>query len=91
MFRTLAFVAMRQQQDDAAQAAPLGFTRRDELVDDHLCAVGEIAELRFPDHQRVRCGGRVAILERHDRFFTEQRVDDLDRGTSADGLQRHMV
>ena len=91
MFGTLAFVAVRQQQHDAAEAAPLGFARGDELVDDDLGAVGEIAELRFPDHQRVRLGRGVAVFEGHHRFFAEQRVDDLDVGVGADGLQRHVV
>ena len=48
MFRTLAFVAVRQQQHESAQAIPLRFAGTDELIDDDLRAVGEIAELAFP-------------------------------------------
>jgi hypothetical protein len=33
----------------AGNAAPLGFTGGDELVDHHLGTVGEVAELAFPD------------------------------------------
>jgi hypothetical protein len=33
--------------------APLGGRGRDEVVDDDLGAVGEVAELRFPDDQGV--------------------------------------
>jgi hypothetical protein len=78
VLRALAFVAVRQQQRQAAQAAPLGFAGGDELVDHHLGAVGEVAELAFPDVQRVRVGGGVAVLERHHRLLAEQRVDDGD-------------
>src|SRR5258708_25685334 len=49
VFRTLAFVAMRQEQGDAGHAAPLGFPRADELVDDDLRTVAEIAELALPN------------------------------------------
>ena len=75
----LSFVPMRQEQRQAAQPIPLGFARRQELVDHHLRAVGEVAELRFPDVQRQRVGGRVAVFEAHDGFLAEQRVDDGDR------------
>jgi hypothetical protein len=53
----LPFVSVRQQHDQAAETAPLHFARTDELVDNHLRAVGEITELRFPDDQRLRVGG----------------------------------
>jgi hypothetical protein len=76
VFRALAFVTVRQEQRQAAQAAPLGFAGGEELVDDDLGTVGEIAELAFPDVQRHRVGGRVAVLERHHRLLAEQRVDD---------------
>src|SRR6218665_2204079 len=49
----LAFVAMGQHQRDAVDAAPLDFARGDELVDHHLRAIGEVAELGFPDHQGI--------------------------------------
>ena len=52
MLGTLAFVAVRQQQHQAAGLAPLGFGAGDELVDHDLRAVGEVAELRLPQHQR---------------------------------------
>src|SRR5262245_20682229 len=46
VIRTLALVAVREQQHEPAHALPLRFRARDELVDHHLRAVGEIAELR---------------------------------------------
>ncbi len=85
VLRALAFVAVRQEQAQARHAVPLGLARRDELVDDDLRAVGEIAELAFPDVQRVRLGGRVAVLECHHRFFAQQRVDDRDVRDVAHG------
>ena len=63
--------------DEARHAQPLALARRDELVEDHLRAVGEVAELRFPQRQRVRLGQRIAVLEAEHRFFREHRVDDL--------------
>ena len=48
MFRPLALVAMRQQADEAGHAQPFALARGDELVEDHLRAIGEIAELRLP-------------------------------------------
>ena len=35
----------------------------EELVDHDLGAVDEVAELRLPEHERVRRGDRVAVLE----------------------------
>src|ERR1035438_1238135 len=43
MFRTLAFVAVGQEQDDAGEQVPLGFSGADELVDDGLRDVDEVA------------------------------------------------
>jgi len=60
---------MRQQQHQPAEALPLGLARADELVDDDLCAIGEVAVLRLPQHQRIRLGGGVTVLEAHHRFF----------------------
>src|SRR3546814_8810009 len=72
VLRPLPLVAMRQQHDDARQPQPLRLARGDELVDDNLRAVGEVAELRLPGHQRARIGQRIAILER-----TEEQTSEL--------------
>ena len=74
----LPFVAVRQHQRQAVDAAPLHFAARDELVDDDLRTVDEVAELRFPDDQRVRLGGSVAVLEAQDGLFGQQRIDDAE-------------
>ncbi len=46
--------AVRQQHDQSAQAVPLVLGTGDELVNDHLRRVDEIAILRFPDNEGIR-------------------------------------
>ena len=77
---TLPFVAVRQHHRETAGTAPLGLARGDELVDDHLGAVDEVAELGFPDHQAVGFRAGVAILEGQHGFFGKHRVDDDELG-----------
>ena len=79
----LAFVAVRQEHHQAAELLPLAFGGGDELVDDRLRAVHEVAELRFPDHQVARVGGAEAVLEPEHRQLRKHRVDDDEVG----GLQ----
>ena len=89
VLRPLALIAVRQQADEARHAQPLALARRDELVEHHLRAVGEVAELRLPQRQRVRLGQRVAVLEAEHRLFREHRVDDLVAGLAfADVVER---
>eukprot|EP00964_Phaeocystis_antarctica_P067894 scaffold41125_cov53-Phaeocystis_antarctica.AAC.5 len=49
-----ALHTVRQQQDDACLDEPLGLARAEELVDDALRRVGEVSELRLPQHEGVR-------------------------------------
>ena len=63
VLRPLALVAVGQQHDEAAHPQPLAFAGRDELVDHHLGAVGEIPELRLPQGEGVGVGQREAVLE----------------------------
>ena len=78
MFRPLAFVAVRQQQRQARGLTPLRLTRGDELIDDDLRAVDEVAELRFPQHQRLRHRRRVAVFETDARVFRKRPVVNLE-------------
>ena len=48
MFGPLAFVPVRKQKYHAGGKIPFVFAGADELVDDDLRAVREIAELRLP-------------------------------------------
>ena len=50
----LALVAVGQQQDEPGGLVPLVLGGDDELVDDDLGAVHEVAELRLPHDERVR-------------------------------------
>ena len=70
----LAFVAVGQEQGDVGWGLPLGFGRGDELIDDDLSAVGEVAKLRFPHGQHVRCTEGVAVVEAEDGELGEQGV-----------------
>src|SRR5262245_49177437 len=79
MFRPLALIAMRQQEDEPRHAEPFALARGNELIDDDLRAVGEIAELRFPQHERVRLGEAVPVLEAEHGLFRQHRVDDFER------------
>ena len=60
---TVALVAVRQEQGQPRRLAPLREGRRDELVDDDLRAVREVAVLRLPEDERLGRGRRVAVLE----------------------------
>ena len=79
----VAFVPVRQQQRQTRRLAPLRHGGRDELVDHDLSAVREVAVLRLPEHERLRSGDRVAVLEAHARVLGERRVVDLERRRGA--------
>src|SRR5690606_5570352 len=76
MLGALALVAVRKEQREPAEPAPLRLARADELIDNDLGAVREVAELRFPEHERVGRRRAVAILEAEHGLFREQRVGD---------------
>lgn len=71
---------MRQQHHQAALSHPLRLSRADELIDDALRCVVEVAELRFPQDQRVGVGHRVAELEAEHAVLRQRAV--------ADGVRR---
>ena len=78
-----ALVAVREQQRQARGLAPLGQRRDDELVDDHLRGVDEVAELRLPQHERLRRLHRVAVLEAEAGDLRQRRVVQLHRRERA--------
>src|ERR1700693_1572071 len=63
VFRSLAFVAVREKQDDAGEQVPLGFAGGNKLIDDGLRYVHEIAELGFPEDERFRIVAAVTVFE----------------------------
>ena len=88
MFRPLAFKAMGQEHHEAGHPEPFAFARRDELVEHDLRAVGEVAELGFPEGERVGFGEGIPVFEAEDGVFGEHRIDDLvARLAFADGVQ----
>ncbi len=91
VLRSLAFVAVRQQQDQAGEQSPLVLARRDELVDDDLRAICEIAKLSFPENQRLGIVAAVAVLVAHDCGFRENGVVDLEfRLIRSNVIQRNV-
>ena len=83
VLRSLALVAVRQQQHETRHAQPLALARADELVDDDLRAVGEVAELRFPQDERIGLGQRVAVLEAQHTRLVQRAVDHLEMGLAV--------
>ena len=86
MLRPLPFVAVREEHHDARKEPPLVLARGDELIDDDLGAVGEVAELRLPADQGLGKVAAVAVLEAEDGGLGEHRVVDLETGL----VRRHM-
>src|SRR5262245_54795033 len=78
MFRPLSFITVRQQHGETRHAQPFGFARADELVDDDLGAVDEIAELRLPDHERTGIGKTVAVFEAENGGLGQWAVDNFE-------------
>ena len=77
---------------EPAQQAPLLLGRDDELVDHDLRAVGEVAELRLPDHQGVGAGRGEAVLEAQRGLLGEDGVDDGEaRLPVRDVLERDVL
>ena len=83
-------VAVGEEHHDPRVASPLRFRGAQELVDHHLGAVHEVAELGLPDDEPLRLRRAVAVLEPEDRLLREERIDDLDRrlvvGEMGEGL-----
>ena len=74
-----ALIAVRQEQRQAGRLTPFRTSGDDELIDDDLCAVDEVPELRLPEDERVGRRDRVAVLEGERRELRKRRVVDLER------------
>src|SRR4249919_4139536 len=89
MLGAVALVAVWEEQGQPRGLAPLRESGDDELVDRHLRAVDEVAELRLPADEGLGRGHRVAVLEREAGRLGERRVVDLERrGRLAEVLDR---
>ena len=83
---------MREEQHQLAALLPLFLRRRDELIDDDLGTVGEVAELSLPQHEGVGSGRRVAVLEPEHRVLGEEAVVDQERSLGGvDVLQGRVL
>ena len=70
----LALVPVREQQDQTRVLSPLDLGGDQEVVDDDLGPVDEVAELRLPGDEGLGCLDRVAVLEADGGVLGEQRV-----------------
>lgn len=59
---SLAVIAVGEEHDESILNVPLRLAGRNKLVDDYLRSVGEVSELSFPEHKRVRVGLSIAKL-----------------------------
>src|SRR5947207_3159638 len=89
MLRPLSFITVRQQHHDAAGALPFRFGADDELIDDRLRAIREIAELRFPEAEHVRIIERVTVIESEHRGLGEETVVNANAREAVDNLPQH--
>ena len=71
MLGPVSLVSVREEKREPRSLPPLRAAGYDELVDDDLRSVDEVAELGFPENEGVRSGDRVAVLERERRVFRE--------------------
>jgi hypothetical protein len=67
---------VRQKKNQRRLLLPLGACRRQELIDNHLRAIGKIAKLGFPEDQRLRGVDGVPILEANRRILGQWAVVD---------------
>jgi len=89
VIRPGALVAVRQQQHERWRLAPFSAGAAQELVDDHLGAVDEIAVLCLPNDQPFWRLDIVAELKAEHGVFGQRTVEDLEGGSRLrDGLQR---
>ena len=83
VLRPGALVAVREQQGQVRRLPPLREPGHDELVDDHLGDVHEVAVLRLPEHERLGRRRGVAVLEPECGCLRERRVLHLERRVRA--------
>ncbi len=80
MLGALPFVAMRKQEHETRFETPFRAPRHDELIDDRLADVCEVAELRFPEHESVGGPDAVAVLEAQAGDLRQGAVPHLEPG-----------
>src|SRR4029079_17161807 len=79
VFRPLSLVPVRKEEHERWLQPPLGPCRRDELIEDDLRPVDEVAVLRFPEHEVRWFLDVVAELEADGAVLTQRAVMDFER------------
>ena len=79
MLGSHSFESVGQKQNNRTQPVPFVLSAGDELIDDHLGGVDEVAELGFPEHQAIRTIEAVTVLEAQNAYFRERAVINLYR------------
>src|SRR5579859_738369 len=77
MLRALAFVTVGQQHHDSCRKIPFILACADELVDDHLRAVGEIAELCLPKNESLGVVAAKAVFKAEAACFGKRGIVDF--------------
>ena len=80
MLGALALVAVGKQEHESGGQTPLVFAGADELVDDDLGAVHEIAELRFPQDEAFGIVAGEAVLKAEAGRFGERGIVNFAEG-----------
>ena len=80
VFGALAFMSVGEEEGEAGVLSPFHPPCGDELVDDDLGHIHEIAELGFPENQVRVCSDLVSVFEAQNRGFREGRVVCLEAG-----------
>ena len=78
VLRSLALIAVRQQQHQPAGLAPFVLAGHDELVHDDLGLVDEVSELGLPHHQGVLRHDGLAVLKPQGGELVQRTVVDQE-------------
>src|SRR5687768_6975033 len=79
MFRALALVAMREKEHESAAFLPLVLGRCNVLIDDDLCTVREISELRFPCNKLIAfVADGIPVFEPEHSGFRKAAVENIE-------------
>ena len=49
----MTIITMRKKNNETVLDIPFSLTRADELIDDYLCSICEISELRLPKNESI--------------------------------------
>jgi hypothetical protein len=83
MLRSLAVIPMGKQHHKPILYIPFSLPRRDELIDDNLCAIREVTELCLPKGQCIWMSLGVSKLISKDGEFREMRVGSYESSSST--------